>query len=380
MSNIKKLYTSLSLYYFFFFSYVGVFIIYMPKILHDRGYSADEIGILYSIIPIVRFIAPFLFLKYIKITKSISILSNLFFILSAFLFLMFIDSFWALFFINILIGASIAITLPTIENIALLYVKKERYGKVRLFGSLGFSLVALLLAPVLENFTYVALFYSVNITLSAIMAIYILDFNKESKRNKNVESKEEPKLFNLKSNRWIWVNLILLQVSFGSFYNFFTIYEEKAGISLEVISYMWVFGVMCEVVMLYYQGGLLKKYDLLWLIMLSTLATAIRWMLLFLFPDSITIVFISQSIHALSFALYHSAAISYLYKVYDGNHLAQQFYVGFSYGLGMFIGSIFAGFTFGDNLFLYSSLIAMLAFVSLLLHKKETNLSSIKIN
>ena len=53
--------------------------------------------------------------------------------------------FWALLGVNILFGIGIALILPYIEVIALERIGKERYGKIRLFGSIGFIAVALVL-------------------------------------------------------------------------------------------------------------------------------------------------------------------------------------------------------------------------------------------
>ena len=94
--------------------------------------------------------------------------------------------------------------------------------------------------------------------------------------------------------------------------------------------------------------------------------TAIRWFLLFLYPESLIISFITQSFHAFSFGLYHSAVILYLYQLYSNKKLAQQFTLGVAYGLGGFIGALISGLVYGKYLFLYSAIISAMAFISLL--------------
>jgi PPP family 3-phenylpropionic acid transporter len=39
--------------------------------------------------------------------------------------------------------------------------------------------------------------------------------------------------------------------------------------------------------------------------------------------------------------------------------------LGIAYGLGGFIGALIAGYTYGENLFLYSFIIALIAFIVL---------------
>ena len=117
--------------------------------------------------------------------------------------------------------------------------------------------------------------------------------------------------------------------------------------------------------MLFFQGRLLKK-NALTILQIATFVTAVRWFLLYLFPDSLEVSFFTQSIHAISFALFHSAAISYLFTLYKKRKLAQQFFLGITYGLGGFFGAIYSGYMyqyFSTYLFLSSALIALMAFL-----------------
>ena len=88
--------------------------------------------------------------------------------------------------------------------------------------------------------------------------------------------------------------------------------------------------------------------------------------MLYLYPDNLYVAYFTQSIHAISFGLYHSAVIIYLYLLYSNKKLAQQFMLGVAYGLGGFIGAIIAGYTYGEYLFLFSAIIALMAFLILL--------------
>ena len=107
---------------------------------------------------------------------------------------------------------------------------------------------------------------------------------------------------------------------------------------------------------------------LLLILQITTFASAIRWFLLFIFPQNLTILFFAQSLHALSFALFHSAAISYLFHLYKHRSLAQQFFSGITYGLGGFVGALYAGYIyelFPKYLFLSATFIALMACGSL---------------
>jgi PPP family 3-phenylpropionic acid transporter len=64
------LFFNLSAFYFFYFATVGVYVIFLPKVLHDIGYGAFDIGIILALPPLMRFLTPFLFLKYIKLDQK----------------------------------------------------------------------------------------------------------------------------------------------------------------------------------------------------------------------------------------------------------------------------------------------------------------------
>lgn len=360
------LFFNLSAFYFFYFAAVGVYIIFLPKVLHDIGYSPADIGIIFALAPLMRFATPFLFLKHIKLDQAIFKLSLILSILSSVLFYFTIENFYLFMINNAVLGICLSLILPYIEVIALKDLGKDRYGKSRLYGSIGFMLISLVLAKFLTS-SFVALhFYLFTNILTVIFALLLLKHDTPHHEESGVDTDK----FSIWRYWPFWLSLLLMQMSFGGFYNFFTIYETSHGISLEVTSYLWSFGVICEILMLYFQAPILKN-NLLNIIKFSIFITAIRWLLLYLFPESLTITFISQSIHAFSFGLYHSAVIIYLYSLYHDKKLAQQFMFGVAYGLGGFLGALIAGWLYGENLFLYSSGIALLSFLALNIKYKK---------
>jgi len=352
------LFFKLSAFYFFYFAAVGVYIIFLPKVLNDIGYTPTDIGIVLALAPLMRFLTPFLFLKHIKLDAKVFKITLIIAVISSFLFQYTIDNFYIFMINNAILGICLSVVLPYIEIIALNNLGKDVYGKSRLFGSVGFMLVGLVLAKYLTN-PYVALdYYFVTTLLTAVLSISLIKYDVEH------EELEEDDKFSIFKYWPFWLSLFLMQISFGSFYNFFTIYETAHGMSLETTSYLWAFGVICEIIMLYFQGPLLKN-NLLNIIKFSILITAFRWLLLYLFPENIYISYFTQSIHAISFGLYHSAVIIYLYSLYSNKKLAQQFMFGVAYGLGGFLGALISGYTYGEYLFLGSAIIAFMSYLSL---------------
>jgi len=373
VTMIKNNFASLiGSFYFFYFAIVAVHIIFIPKVLSDVGYSASEIGIIFASAPLVRFILPFLFIRGLELSVKI-FNSALFLMITSSLVIYFgLYNFWILLFANITLGIGLGLILPYVEVIALESIGKERYGKIRLFGSIGFVLVALVLVKFLSTPETALLYLMAMIIMTTIFAYTIA--HQEHHNNKN---KEDSDVINepvpILKDYLLWLGLILMQVSFGAFYNFFTIYETGHGISLDFTIYLWSFGVLAEIVMLYFQAPLLRK-NLLVILQIATGFTALRWFILFLFPENLTLLFASQAIHALSFALFHSAAISYLFFRYQNKKLAQQFFAGICYGMGGFLGAIGAGYIYEympDILFLVASGVALSATIFLYMFYKN---------
>ncbi|MEA3417869.1 MAG: MFS transporter [Campylobacterota bacterium] len=362
----------LALFYFFYFALVGVYIIFMPKILLEFGYSKAEVGVIYAAAPFMRFLIPFVFRRFIALDHRVFLISLILTLIGTVIFLGTVEDFWLYLAANLLFGAAMGISLPYVETISLHTLSKSRYGKVRLYGSIGFMVIALWLGKILSA-PYEALYYlSAMAFFTLLFGVLIAHFDRDTK----METTEDNRSFSLLLYPWFWLSIFLMQVGFGGFYNFFTIYETAHGISLEITSWMWSFGVICEIVMLYFQGPLLQR-NLLTLLKIATLITAIRWLILYLFPDSVSLTFASQSLHAVSFALYHTAAISYVFTLYTQKKLAQQFFLGIAFGLGGSVGALLAGQIYGETMFLIEAIITLFAFAALFGHslRKEKQLS-----
>jgi len=358
-------------FYFSYFAIIGVYVIYLPKVFELVGYSPFEIGVLFTAAPIMRFLTPFFFLRHFKLTRELYNRSLLLLLLSATLFYIAIENFWLLFLANLLVGVGLSLTLPYVEVIALEVIQKERYGKIRLFGSIGFIIVALVLANYLDKPINAIHFLFLTTLLTTFFAYLVAKLEDHHNEQRSAESDEK---FSMRSHAMLWISMFLMQVSFGGFYNFFTNYETSYGVSLQTVSYLWSAGVVFEIVMFYFQGSLLKN-SLVKLIEISTLLTAFRWFLLFAYPQNLWVLYFSQSLHAFSFALYHSAAISYLFTIYKAKKLAQQFFLGITYGLGGMVGSFSAGIVYDYNkeyLYIFSALVTLSAYLALVLDRRKS--------
>ena len=354
-------------FYFFYFVLVGVYIIYLPRMLTEEGYTGTQVGIIYAAAPLMRFILPFVFRRFLSLDARVY-RSALFIMLgAALLFAVTVHTFLLYLAVNLLYGAAMGAVLPYVDTIALQTITKEHYGKVRLWGSIGFIVIALWLGQVLESLPQTLGYLLVASLMTVLAGLLIVRFDPH--RDRPVD-RESERAFSLMRYWAFWVSAFLLQVSFGGFYNFFTIYETTHGFSQATISYLWSFGVLIEVAMLYFQGPLLRR-NLLGVIQFATLTAVLRWGLLWLWPDVLAVSYASQALHAFSFALYYTATIAYVFQLYTQKKLAQQFYLGMTFGLGGSVGAAVSGWIYDwhpQSLFLFSALASLGAYGMIRVH------------
>jgi len=356
-------------FYFFYFVLIGVYIIYLPQMLKSHGYTATEVGVIYAAAPMMRFILPFVFRRYISLDERLYVVSSIAMVGATLVSAMTVDHFWLYLAASLFLGGSMGVILPYIDTIALQVISKERYGRVRLWGSVGFVIIAIVLGEYLDTLYQAFVYLNLSALLTAASGVYLLRFDPH--RVEETSGRDNDRDFSLLRYWAFWASAFLLQVSFGGFYNFFTIYESDHHISQSMISYLWSFGVLMEIVMLYFQGPLLRD-NLMILIKLTTLSAVIRWVMLWIWPDSLMVSYLSQALHATSFALYYTATISYVYRLYTQKKLAQQFYLGITFGLGGSLGALLAGAIYdfkSEYLFGAEAIIAAGALMMIYLHE-----------
>lgn len=347
--NNFKMFIMLSCYYFLFFAIIGNYVIVFPKYLTNIGFETWEVGVIFASMPIARFLFPFIYFKrtmakrdyYISIL--ISTLSPLL-LLSHNIYLIILSLF--------LIGGGFSIAFPYIEAIAIEKLG-DYYGKSRLFGSIGFIVVGIGFSYI--NFNPVFVF----IGLISILGLCGLYFANDTTITFNNESLDLIKYW------WFWAMLILVEISFGGYYDFFTIYNLKYGISKEYMGWIWIIGSLAEIFIFMFQYKFISTFPPMSWVKLSVLITSLRWLLLYIFPGNLEVVILVQVLQAISFAIFHTANLIFINLIYKNKTLAQQFYAGIAYGLAEFAGSVIAGALFNRHLFLFESIFAMAGLIIL---------------
>ena len=374
-------YSRLSSFYFSYYFFVGLFVPYWGIYLTSLSFSALQIGALLSLFQISRIFAPnFLgwiadrsgeYIKWIKIS-------------SFFGFIFFIGIFWANSFLSIfLIMMAMSIftssTLPLAESLTLAHLKANKadskYSHIRLWGSIGFIVAAILLGILIDSIGEKSLIYALLLTQ---LVIFLLAFILPTKKVIFLPKKKRS-IWPILKKREVVVLLLscaLMVSSHGLLYNFYSIFLEQQGYSGTTIGLLWAVGVIFEIIIFLLMPRILNKFTLKAVLLISLGFAVIRFFLIGAYVDSMILLFIAQVMHAATFGSFHVASIQLIAHFFYNEHQArgQSLYNSITYGVGGAIGGLGGGYMIEysgmANTFMLSAILPFLGFMVLILGLK----------
>jgi len=263
-----------------------------------------------------------------------------------------------------LLGLGYATVLPLVEAAILEGMPPERYGTVRVWGSVGFIVLAMAVAPLLAGPSLLRLPLLLAGILG-VLAVTCLPFEEGARpRHSPRESGPLPAA--------VWGLLLLLtlhQVAHGPYYAFFSITLAGEGYSNAAIGGLWSFSVLAESLAFAFGGRLQERVGLRRLLGMALLATPFRWLLVS-GSSALPGIALAQAGHALSFAMAHLAGIQLVQRAAPrgARRRAQALYSGLTFGLGIVLGSSLAGPLFealgGRGTFAVAALFSAVLFVA----------------
>jgi len=162
---------------------------------------------------------------------------------------------------------------------------------------------------------------------------------------------------------------LLMQVSHGPYYTFYSIYLEGHGYSKTLIGILWAYAVVCEIGVFLVMPRLLASVSVRTVLMTSFALAAMRWLIIGYYPDSLAMLVVAQTLHAASFGTFHAAGMQMVVRFFVGKHQhrGQAVYSTVAFGVGGAIGSFYSGHTWEtlgpETTFAIAALAAGLALV-----------------
>ncbi len=349
--------TWLSTNYFLQFLVTGTFLpFWMVYLTSVKNLSVLEASSIFSMLYIARvisgiFLSPYLIKKYnIDITLKLSVGIGLILAVSY----GFTNEKIVLGLITFLFGMIYFMVSPLVEGLASLFLREENidYGKARTYGSLGFTVIGIIIGGILGYVGNEALYY-ILIFLVALYLVFM--FLPQPKLVKNL-SFEEPDTKKEKESLYSWVlkdrNAILLiitvflyQLSHTAYNNYNALYLESMNISAKWLSGVILnVSVIAEIIFFIFSKRLVKRIKPKNLMIFAGVCAIIRWGALAMFHN-IYVFTIMQTFHAITFAVAHIAFILILNKDYNNKEIIdmQNLYTAICFQLSMAVGLYIMG-------------------------------------
>ncbi len=340
-------YWRLSGFYFFYFASLGVLVPYWSPYLKSLGYNSLTIGSLVAILPATKLIAPYLWGWLADHTRRSMLIIRLACLLALLSFsLVFVSQqLWWLTFVMLLFSFFWNATLPQFEAMTLNHLGKDshHYSMIRLWGSLGFIVIVVLIGYLLES--YDADIIPLVVLLTFVIILLSSFAVPEKLNTPHVDhSPIWPVIKQPKVLAFLIVCFLML-CSHGPYYTFYTIYLKDEGYSSNMIGVLWAVGVLAEVIIFLLMHRLLPMFGARKLLIVSLLLTTLRWLLIGFFVDDLSMLFLAQLLHAFSFGVFHAVGISLVHEYFTGSHQGrgQALYSSVSFGAGVAVGSLISG-------------------------------------
>ncbi|QWD92602.1 MFS transporter [Polynucleobacter asymbioticus] len=337
-------------FFFLYFAYVGLVSPYASLFFVDQGFNVIQISVLMSMLQITRIIGPFSWgwlsdylSNRIGIIRFCACLASI-----TFLAIFYLHSYIAFFVWMFILHTILSSLMPLGESATVHALFKDnsfdkRYGRLRLWGSLGFIAMVLFAGELFQRKS-IALYPIVGAAVLLLLAIVTFRLHEPKvQRHKMVKGELLSVLLN-PDVRWFLLSGFFMIFAHAALYVFYSLYLSKLGYNKFQIGLFWALGVSAEVIFFYFQSKVLSRLQPEIVLQASFGVGVLRFILIAFFPLTWVLI-LAQVMHAGTFAAHHSAATKLLQRWFTGPLQArgQALMATVSYGLGGTLGGLCSG-------------------------------------
>ncbi len=344
----------MSAFYFCYFAALGAFAPYWTLYLQSVGHDAVAIGLLMTLFMVSRTVAPVIWGWIADHTHDTTASTRLMRATALLALLTFLPAFAdsSLLWLGVVTLAfsffwNAALPLLEVTVMNRLGANAGAYGRVRLWGSLGFIAAVLALGPVLERSGPGAILPALAALFAALwlaslrLPVVTEAAHATSAHGRFRETLKRPEVLAFLAA------CLLMQASHGPYYTFFSIHLANHGYDKTAIGALWALAVGAEIVMFLAMPRLFAHIPIRTVLLASFLIAALRWLVIGALPEHTGWMVCAQLLHAASFGAFHAAAIQIVHGLFTGRHQhrGQAIYGSLSFGLGGAAGSYYSGHT-----------------------------------
>ena len=356
---------------FFFFSYygfIGIFTPYASLFFAHKGLSAPEIGILMSLMQVLRIFGPNLWgwvadhtgqrvgvLRFTALAAAISFIG-----------MFFGQTFVQFFVVLVLVNAFTSAQGPLSEALMLSAMRGDltHYGRLRLWGSVGFIAAVTAGGELLDRHG-IALVPWMGWAMLGMVLLASLRLRETVLPGASRELPSVLLILRRPEVLAFFVSSFLMIAAHAALYVFLSLYLAQIGYSKTAIGMLWSLGVLAEIGFFYYQAPLFRYFGVRRLLLLSLAVAVLRFLITGFGARSLPWLLLAQVLHAVTFGTHHSASVMRMQRWFSGSLQAsgQALYISIAYGLGGTLGGLFMSLCWdwfgGASVFIAAAVMAL---------------------
>ena len=338
---------------FAYFAYAGLAGTYAPLWFQSLGFSTLAIGALASVQSATRLFSPYAWGWLADHTGKRTQLLRAAAVLALFSALgYFVSPAYAW-----IAGVTVALFISTagvipISEAALAHLVSSgatldagRYGRVRLWGSVGF-IVAVVGSSVLLQAMGVGRYPWLVVALLGLLLVAALRLPVVTEAS-HAEDAAPGALAVLREPvvAWFFAGVFFTVLAHTSLYAFFSLYLVSIGYSKSAVGVVWAIGVAVEVAWFWFQGRWLARMSAHAWLLVAALVTMLRMAMIAAWGATPWLLVVAQCTHAITFAAQHSSCIAVINRHFPGRlrGRGQALYTVLGYGASGVIGGLAGG-------------------------------------
>jgi PPP family 3-phenylpropionic acid transporter len=220
------------------------------------------------------------------------------------------------------------------------------YGRVRLWGSMGFMLAVLGGGAWFERTGMGSFPAIVTVSLLALVACaYAMPDVKEAPHASGVAAVPIRPVLARPEVQWLLGSVFFHVLSHMGIYTFFSLYLDVLGYSKTMIGVLWAVSVTTEIVWFFTQSRWLPRFSLTAWLVICAGVMALRMGVTAAAASVVWLLVLAQTLHALTFAAHHSACIALISHHFPGSlrGRGQALYIVVGYGIPGVVGGLLGG-------------------------------------
>lgn len=342
----------LSAYFGAYFLYMGAFVPYFALYLAARGFGAGEIALVIAMPQLARIVAP-TFWGWLADRSGAAraiVVGSAFALVVGYAALGAVEGALAVAGVMLLMSLASAGAMPIVEAITMASLdgRAERYGPIRMWGSIGFIAAVLGTGVWLDAHAPQTLLGVIVVLAALALAVALL--LPAARVAVGAAAGAEARLADVLRRsevRALLAACCCMSAAHGTLYGFFSLHAEALGYSKTAIGALWTLGVLAEIVVFLAWPQLARRYSLRVLLIASFLCAAARFAAIGWGTHVLLLLVAAQLLHAATFGVFHAASVAAVHRLFTGRLQArgQTLYSSLSYGLGGGAGLLIAGWS-----------------------------------